>query len=688
LRPRRRLQRSTLRVALLLAYGAVIATAACSRLGVQHPPLGLNVQRQADLTTAVRVTSRGGPPLVGVQTGGYYPLAYNDDRGAYVYLPLIGAAVGTADLQALLKWFFVGMFGPLFLLYPLLFYELTSSLALSLISPAVVWWKFQSAAGTGLYWLPAWSVLFALPVVLVLYKRWNSWSIPLLGLVTAVGSVATSIRANAGLPILLAAILVGCARIKPWGQRAVVVAVLVLCSLCVSTVAMTAVQRHRDRIVGANFSQIYPATHPTWHSVYIGLGYVPNKYGIRWDDVTAFDYARSKDPNVALYSKTYESILRRRYFHVVLTDPSFAARVYLVKAAVLVRALLHRYWLAGVAVLLALLMAQRSPRAAHVTFFLVVSLVALVGAAVSPLLTLPNADFYGGVMGVAAVAGLLALGWIGSAVESAVRDISRSRAWLQHSGPRWMYVGRRFPRSVRRLLSYAAPWVGVVMATLAAGAGVAHPSRRRVVVLAGAAAAVAALALNPDATGADARSFYMANEGTLVARTDTPAVTAWKLGRGLPMGWGTDPKAVVNSHDGVLHIRTGRGRFTNQLASTVTVLPPGDYEARVRGRVASGVLRLGVLDDTANAWIGADIYWWGQRGFARSEMVVPFALANTTRVRLVLSNNAVDNASTSSWRLDEARITGTSSSACLLNAAQPWYAKPVLYLPERRRRAG
>lgn len=75
--------------------------------------------------------------------------------------------------------------------------------------------------------------------------------------------------------------------------------------------------------------------HMFWHSIYIGLGVVPNKYGIIYRDSSATNYVYRTDPTVHYQSARYETLVRQRVLELARQDPAFVARQFVLKAAVL-----------------------------------------------------------------------------------------------------------------------------------------------------------------------------------------------------------------------------------------------------------------------------------------------------------------------------------------------------------------
>lgn len=75
--------------------------------------------------------------------------------------------------------------------------------------------------------------------------------------------------------------------------------------------------------------------HLLWHSIYIGFGFLNNRYGIVYDDKIAINKAKDTKFNVALYSKEYENILKREVIKLILNDPYFVIKTIFAKLGVI-----------------------------------------------------------------------------------------------------------------------------------------------------------------------------------------------------------------------------------------------------------------------------------------------------------------------------------------------------------------
>ena len=74
------------------------------------------------------------------------------------------------------------------------------------------------------------------------------------------------------------------------------------------------------------------ATHGLSHTLYLGLGYVENKWGIRYDDDYGEEIANKADPPVVFCSPEYFRLMWKLYLARWAEDPFEVSRIYLDKA--------------------------------------------------------------------------------------------------------------------------------------------------------------------------------------------------------------------------------------------------------------------------------------------------------------------------------------------------------------------
>jgi hypothetical protein len=75
-------------------------------------------------------------------------------------------------------------------------------------------------------------------------------------------------------------------------------------------------------------------SHGAWHNLYIGLGAVPNPFGIEWVDTSGMLAVKRIDPTIKYISADYYNALRNEYFRILEQHPLEAADVYFRKFVV------------------------------------------------------------------------------------------------------------------------------------------------------------------------------------------------------------------------------------------------------------------------------------------------------------------------------------------------------------------
>jgi len=159
----------------------------------------------------------------------------------------------------------------------------------------------------------------------------------------AIGSAALAaaclLRQSIGMMGVVAACLaVG---VLAWRTRGRVLAsghlALAIGAVAISAMTPKIILRLRDAIWNVPATtQI--ETHGVWHNVFLGLGVVENPFGIRWDDLFAYDIARATHPTVRYVSEQYYEILRDKYFELVMSHPVEVLEIYLRKLAMALNA--------------------------------------------------------------------------------------------------------------------------------------------------------------------------------------------------------------------------------------------------------------------------------------------------------------------------------------------------------------
>ena len=78
--------------------------------------------------------------------------------------------------------------------------------------------------------------------------------------------------------------------------------------------------------------------HGLSHTLYLGLGFIENKWGIRYDDAYGEELAKQLRPDIEFCSPEYFRLMWRLYFQRLVEDPGEIARLYYEKARLLLGA--------------------------------------------------------------------------------------------------------------------------------------------------------------------------------------------------------------------------------------------------------------------------------------------------------------------------------------------------------------
>lgn len=145
----------------------------------------------------------------------------------------------------------------------------------------------------------------------------------------------------------------------------------------------------------------YELKHAFWHSIYIGLGFITNDYGLYYSDNCAMAKAVEVQPEVAYCSPAYDAVLRDETFKFCLFHVNHVLRVMFAKAGVLFYYLLL---FANVGLVCAFF--YRKPWYLEISY-----LLALIFSALPGLVTIPIAPYLVGFFTVATFYGVHSTLW-------------------------------------------------------------------------------------------------------------------------------------------------------------------------------------------------------------------------------------------------------------------------------------
>jgi len=303
--------------------------------------------RYAELQAAFDSYAQGLPPLVAAtQTdSGTVYRAISDDAGLYYLLPKLAHLFHLAPSEAWAVWFFaililsfgVGIYGTMHLLKTLPA-KILYFIELSFLGALII--KYGD-----IYQIAPCLALAAVPLLLqnLCSERGDRalWrDATALGTAGFIFGLAHLVRSHSatGLMLFVIILLLFGTAVRAWHKRLLLVAI-VLIGFMLPLLYMNHVADMRDAFLKAHQPNYHPVLrqHPFWHTVYIGLGYLSNDYGLAYKDIVAAKKAHELAPDTPWYIPQYDAALKTAVIDLLRKDPVFVVGTLLAKfGAVLV----------------------------------------------------------------------------------------------------------------------------------------------------------------------------------------------------------------------------------------------------------------------------------------------------------------------------------------------------------------
>jgi hypothetical protein len=432
--------RQTRRATRTMVLWGLAAACICSLVLLAITPHAWRDGRGSRLRESMVVLDHGGPLLVGRYdgaTGAYYSIEMGDDEGEFVYVPAITRLFGVADPLVMLRDLYLILVALTAACYPLVFYRLTRSTLAGVVAPLLFLVCMVSIGFLDIYWVPAWGAFTFLPLVFLLARSWPRFGIVAVAGLSLGASWMSSIRSDSGLGIAIAAAALLVLRGWRWWRLLPALAMVAVLYISINTFVFSAIRADRDHRIGTLAAQRIDVSgkHALWYNAYAGIGYLPNKYGLRYEDGVPAARALHEAPGVVPFSDRFEAVLRRAFLDFVSRHPAEAIRQYGAKLVVTI-ADLTPYLLIVLLTLPAMLL-RGGPQQRDVRRWVLLAIPAWIVAFLPSMVAVPFEAYEQGLYGVTGVIGILGLCWMLECLQRAARERGGVRALMAHAPASW-----------------------------------------------------------------------------------------------------------------------------------------------------------------------------------------------------------------------------------------------------------
>lgn len=415
------------RTYFLIAYSIALGVFTAIHLGgLPANDVTLMQGRLIALQQSLSVLNAGYPPLLihcaisAVAPHGFCPAAVSDDPGIYLYVPVLAHLLHMMSIRATLWIFFTGLYALLIAVTPILWLRAFGSWIVAVLAPLFLLYGVNFVFYGDIYWISAWVLFLTMPIMFIVARNWTRSSWVWLTICCVVASFASSIRINAGLPVFISCVGLLIVSQKGWARKAALFLLLAFSYLSVQPIMMNSIRHYRDVAVNEpGLSQAYPGEHPFWHSIYVGLGYVPNHQGLSWNDSVALNAARQVAPNVVQYSSQYEAVIENLTIRLVERDPGLLLRNLVAKVTVCFSDAIQWFWIPSILFLFGILIAPGRRLWRRYGLLLVPALAITLGP---PLLTIPSVVYQMGWLASWALIAMLGFSIVIVETEAMIRS--------------------------------------------------------------------------------------------------------------------------------------------------------------------------------------------------------------------------------------------------------------------------
>jgi len=152
-----------------------------------------------------------------------------------------------------------------------------------------------------------------------------------------VAALAHYTRLHSGTSVLIFMGVIIISNLKKEFRKTLKSLAMLALGLIIPVVFFTTMIHKRDAYIAQNRKSAIEmkGQHIIWHAIYIGMSFLANEYGVPRSDRDVKDIVRAVNPDITIYSKEYERIVRNEVFELITSHPLFTVRTQAAKFGIM-----------------------------------------------------------------------------------------------------------------------------------------------------------------------------------------------------------------------------------------------------------------------------------------------------------------------------------------------------------------
>jgi hypothetical protein len=348
-----------------------------------------------------------GIPLIAQTSTGLRPAGFGDDIGAYYFIPKLALILDVTLDQAITIFYAIALVSAVALGSGgfILLFRSWKGIVLAPMALTMLSYIFFARIGD------VYLISLALPIAIIplfLYlAKIDMRGILLISFSALAGlfiGLADYVRAHAGTALFFFLGVAAFWHLKLSRLKRVAIVGALIAGVLLGHAFFQVLIAKRDRYLSANLSEpvVLLSRHPVWHSIYIGLGFLNNDYGLAYLDEVAIKKVHSLLPTARYLSEDYENALRREVVRLISIHPVFFVRTLFAKAGVVVM-----YILLSVNVGFIAAWYRQIPSCLMIAFWGAIFLSSVTG-----LLIIPKPEYLAGMMAFGVLYGVYSVNYL------------------------------------------------------------------------------------------------------------------------------------------------------------------------------------------------------------------------------------------------------------------------------------